>query len=81
MFCFVSLTGCSPFYGKSYNEILLKNKTCKISFDFSQLGVRVSQEGNNLHNKLWIIIFITFEDIDLFIYILIFFLNSATDLL
>lgn len=39
------LTGTSPFYGKTYNEILTKNRKCDIIFDFSFLGYKISEEG------------------------------------
>eukprot|EP01017_Pseudomicrothorax_dubius_P024943 TRINITY_DN2657_c0_g1_i5.p1 TRINITY_DN2657_c0_g1~~TRINITY_DN2657_c0_g1_i5.p1 ORF type:complete len:420 (-),score=74.47 TRINITY_DN2657_c0_g1_i5:597-1856(-) len=31
---YILLTGCSPFYGESYNTILIKNKKGEVSFDF-----------------------------------------------
>ncbi|KAL4485766.1 hypothetical protein ABPG72_012306 [Tetrahymena utriculariae] len=49
---YILLTGCSPFYGKSYNEILSKNKNCQISYDFNELGVKVSQEATELLKKM-----------------------------
>ena len=42
--CF-SLTGVMPFYAKDYNQILIKNKKCKISFEFEFLNVRISKDG------------------------------------
>jgi len=41
------LTGISPFYGKTYNEVITKNKECKIDFDKEYWG-KVSPEGKNL---------------------------------
>jgi len=49
---YILLTGGSPFYGKSYNEILWKNKVCEISFDFQELGHRVSESAIDLMKKM-----------------------------
>src|SRR5690242_9116488 len=43
---FSSLTGGSPFYGRSYNEILWKNKVCEVKFDFKGTNIKVSDPGN-----------------------------------
>lgn len=45
------LTGGSPFHGKSYNEILIKNKNCDIRFNFKEGGHQISPAGtsNTLH--------------------------------
>ena len=41
------LSGASPFYGKTYNEILMKNIKCQVSYDFKEMGnVKVSEDGN-----------------------------------
>lgn len=42
---FVLLTGTSPFYGESYNEILIKNKACDVSYDFSDLDTKPPAAG------------------------------------
>ncbi len=42
---FIRLTGMSPFHGKSYNEILIKNKNCEIKFNI-KAGHSVSDQGN-----------------------------------
>lgn len=42
---FFRLTGMSPFHGKSYNEILIKNKNCEIKFNI-KAGHPVSDQGN-----------------------------------
>lgn len=49
---YILLTGCSPFYGKSYNEILVKNKKCRISFDFSKFKHKPSQSAVDLLKKM-----------------------------
>lgn len=38
----VRLTGYAPFFGDSYDEILEKNKKCKICFDFHRIGLKLS---------------------------------------
>ena len=48
MILFILLTGYSPFYGKSYNEILQKNKKCEINFDFEK--PKLSNDGNIENN-------------------------------
>ena len=40
-----SLTGYSPFYGQSYNEILEKNKKCDIKFEFDKDTNHISELG------------------------------------
>ncbi len=48
----------SPFHGRSYNEILIKNKNCEIKFNIKELGYGVSDQGKlqlqteNLMEKL-----------------------------
>lgn len=49
---YIILTGCSPFFGKSYNEILLKNKRCKISFDFADFSFKPSAAAIDLMKKM-----------------------------
>jgi serine/threonine protein kinase len=49
---YILLTGCSPFYGKSYNEILMKNKKCKISFDFTEFKAKPSPPATDLLKKM-----------------------------
>lgn len=39
---YILLTGSSPFYGASYNEILIKNKNCDVSYDFSDIDPKPS---------------------------------------
>eukprot|EP01016_Furgasonia_blochmanni_P044391 TRINITY_DN6162_c0_g1_i12.p1 TRINITY_DN6162_c0_g1~~TRINITY_DN6162_c0_g1_i12.p1 ORF type:complete len:538 (-),score=180.00 TRINITY_DN6162_c0_g1_i12:241-1767(-) len=39
---YILLTGCSPFYGKTYNEILIKNKKCEIKFNFDEQKIKPS---------------------------------------
>jgi len=43
------LTGGSPFHGKSYNEILWKNKNCDIKFNFRDYGHKISDAGIDFH--------------------------------
>ena len=44
--CFFRLTGCSPFYGKNYNEILSKNRKCDINYNFQEkLKLKISEGG------------------------------------
>ena len=42
------LSGASPFYGKTYNEILMKNIKCQVNFDFKEMNVKVSEDGKAL---------------------------------
>lgn len=40
------MTGCSPFYGKNYNEILNKNRKGIVNYEFkSKLKVPISEPG------------------------------------
>lgn len=43
---YILLSGCSPFFGKSYNEILKKNKKCRVDFNLKNFGPNVCEEGN-----------------------------------
>lgn len=49
---YILLTGGSPFYGKSYNEILWKNKVCDIKFDFNNTNSRASELAIDLLKKM-----------------------------
>jgi len=49
---YIILTGGSPFYGKSYNEILHKNKKCEIRFDFVERGRKISEQAIDLLKKM-----------------------------
>lgn len=49
---YILLTGCSPFFGESYNEILMKNKKCKISFDFTDFKQKPSPLAADLLKKM-----------------------------
>jgi serine/threonine protein kinase len=49
---YILLTGGSPFYGKSYNEILHKNKKCEIRFDFAERGKKISPPAVDLLKKM-----------------------------
>lgn len=50
---FILLTGYSPFKGKSYDEIVVKNYNCDISFDFpDEIKRRISSECLDLLKKL-----------------------------
>ena len=42
---YILLIGASPFPGKSYNEILIKNKNCQVKFDFRDVGFKISESG------------------------------------
>ena len=42
---YIILTGTSPFPGRSYNEILMKNKNCQVNFDFKNVGFKVNEKG------------------------------------
>ena len=46
------MTGGSPFHGKSYNDILWKNKVCEISYDFKVKGLKVSDLAIDLLKKM-----------------------------
>jgi len=49
---YILLTGGSPFYGKSYNEILWKNKVCDIKFEFKETNLKVSDLAIDLLKKM-----------------------------
>eukprot|EP00331_Platyophrya_macrostoma_P013682 CAMPEP_0176415868 /NCGR_PEP_ID=MMETSP0127-20121128/6037_1 /TAXON_ID=938130 /ORGANISM="Platyophrya macrostoma, Strain WH" /LENGTH=596 /DNA_ID=CAMNT_0017795895 /DNA_START=34 /DNA_END=1824 /DNA_ORIENTATION=- len=49
---YILLTGMSPFHGKSYNEILMKNKNCAINFNIKDLGRGVSEQAIDLLSKM-----------------------------
>jgi len=49
---YILLTGGSPFHGKSYNEILWKNKTCDIKFNFNDYGHKISESATDLMKKM-----------------------------
>ncbi len=46
------MTGGSPFYAKSYNEILWRNKICDIRFDFKETNLKVSESAIDLLRKM-----------------------------
>lgn len=46
------LTGGSPFHGKSYNEILIKNKHCEVKFNLKELGYEISNSAIDLLKKM-----------------------------
>lgn len=45
---YILLTGCSPFYGDTYNEILVKNKKCQVNYELEELKVKVSEDAIDL---------------------------------
>ena len=48
------MTGYSPFYAATYQEILLKNKACNINFDvYEQFGVKLSEQA--IHLLKWLL--------------------------
>jgi len=49
---YILLSGSSPFHGKTYNEILLKNKNCEIRFNFKEMGLRLSEQAIDLMKKM-----------------------------
>jgi serine/threonine protein kinase len=49
---YILLTGCSPFYGETYNEILVKNKQCKVNYELEELKVKVSDSAIDLLKKM-----------------------------
>jgi len=49
---YILLTGGSPFYGKSYNEILIKNKYCEIKFNFKESDYQISNAAIDLLKKM-----------------------------
>jgi serine/threonine protein kinase len=49
---YILLTGMSPFHGRSYNEILIKNKNCEIKFNIKELGYGVSDQAIDLLTKM-----------------------------
>jgi serine/threonine protein kinase len=49
---YILLTGGSPFHADSYNQILWKNKTCEINFNFSEFGQKFSDPAVDLMKKM-----------------------------
>lgn len=45
---FIILTGSSPFKGKSYDEIVMKNYTCEIDFKTKDMHKRLTPEAYDL---------------------------------
>lgn len=43
-FFYLRVSGCSPFSGETYSEILAKNKNGVVSYDFDD--IKISSEGN-----------------------------------
>ncbi len=41
---FFRLTGASPFYGKTYNEILMKNIKCQVNYNFKEMNVKLTDD-------------------------------------
>lgn len=43
---YILLTGCSPFFGKNYQEILSRNRKGEVSYNFSEkLKLKLSEDG------------------------------------
>lgn len=49
---FILLTGSSPFKGKSYDEIVIKNYNCTIDFNYKDMKTFLSAECYDLLLKL-----------------------------
>ncbi|KAL4508084.1 hypothetical protein ABPG72_021457 [Tetrahymena utriculariae] len=49
---FILLTGSSPFKGKSYDEIVIKNYNCTIDFNYKEMSKYLSVECFDLLQKL-----------------------------
>jgi len=49
---FILLSGASPFKGKSYDEIVLKNYNCTIDFKYKDIHKKLSTEAFDLLRKL-----------------------------
>lgn len=49
---FILLTGSSPFKGKSYDEIVIKNYNCTIDFNFKDMNTFLSPNCFDLLQKL-----------------------------
>lgn len=45
---FILLTGSSPFKGKSYDEIVIKNYNCTIDFNYKDMASTLSPECHEL---------------------------------
>eukprot|EP01017_Pseudomicrothorax_dubius_P029922 TRINITY_DN3676_c0_g3_i3.p1 TRINITY_DN3676_c0_g3~~TRINITY_DN3676_c0_g3_i3.p1 ORF type:complete len:377 (+),score=108.13 TRINITY_DN3676_c0_g3_i3:596-1726(+) len=45
---YILLTGCSPFYGESYNTILIKNKKGEVSYDFESFDHKPTPQAISL---------------------------------
>jgi serine/threonine protein kinase len=53
IYCFfIRLTGCSTFSGQNYNEVVSKNKHCKINWNFEKINIILSPEGLDLLKKM-----------------------------
>lgn len=49
---YIILTARMPFSGKDCNEIIKKNRTGKISFNFEDIGIEVSKETKDLMRRM-----------------------------
>jgi serine/threonine protein kinase len=48
LYCYyikIRLTGCTPFFGETYNEIIDKNQDGRVNYNFEEIGITVSDEG------------------------------------
>ena len=46
------MTGCSPFYGKSYHEIVQKNKKGDVCWDFTKINLKLSGDALDLLKRM-----------------------------
>eukprot|EP00828_Plagiopyla_frontata_P040678 TRINITY_DN557_c0_g2_i3.p1 TRINITY_DN557_c0_g2~~TRINITY_DN557_c0_g2_i3.p1 ORF type:complete len:458 (+),score=63.96 TRINITY_DN557_c0_g2_i3:74-1447(+) len=49
---YILLTGCSPFYGKTYDEILQLNKKCNINYNFKEINFSFTEKVVNLLKQM-----------------------------
>lgn len=49
---YIILTARMPFSGKDCNEIIKKNRTGKVNYNFDHLGIQVSEETQDLLKKM-----------------------------
>jgi serine/threonine protein kinase len=46
------LTGCAPFYGEDYDEVVDKNLKADLNFNFEELGLKFSPDTMDLLKNL-----------------------------
>lgn len=49
---YILLTGCAPFYGESYDDVVEKNLRAKLNFNFGEINLSFRDETMDLLKKL-----------------------------